>query len=93
MATKKTELNIEVGSKSVVSNKITDKNTSELAKLTREELSKRFHANIAERKRLSGENKLLLELWRKASPKNKKPAPKPTAKPTTKSTATKGKKK
>jgi hypothetical protein len=38
---------------------------AELAKLTRPQLVARHKANVEERKRLSNENKLLVELWRK----------------------------
>jgi hypothetical protein len=43
----------------------TKKANAELAKLTRPELHLRRLANVAERKRLSEENKLLVELWKK----------------------------
>jgi hypothetical protein len=46
--------------------KVTPKKANaELAKLTRPELHLRRLANVAERKRLSEENKLLVELWKK----------------------------
>jgi hypothetical protein len=66
MATKKTEPNKKV--QPVVGN---DKNN--FAKFTREQLSERFHANIAERKRLSEENKILLKLWKETGKNNAKP--------------------
>jgi hypothetical protein len=60
----------------------------ELANLTREQLSARYKANIAERKRLSSENKLLAQLWKEASPAKrtrvKKPSKTSVAKPTAK---------
>jgi len=40
--------------------------------MTREELTARYKANIAERKRLAEENKYLVELWKKAAVKGKK---------------------
>jgi hypothetical protein len=84
MATKKTELNKKIQSQSVVGSS-TGNDKNNFAKLTREQLSARYNANVAERKRLSGENKLLAQLWKEASPKGKKPVGvKPVAKPTSK---------
>jgi len=40
--------------------------------MTREELTARYKANVAERKRLAEENKYLVELWKKAAVKGKK---------------------
>jgi DNA primase len=60
----------------------------ELANLTREQLSARYKENIAERKRLSGENKLLVQLWKEASPA-KRTAKQTEVKPVAKATAKK----
>ena len=50
---------------------------NELASLSRDELHVRRLANVAERKRLSDENKLIVQLWKEAA---KKTVEKPTAK-------------
>jgi hypothetical protein len=61
-----------------------------LANLTREQLSARYKANVAERKRLSGENKLLVKFWKEASPAKRTRVKKPVVvKPVTKPMAKK----
>jgi hypothetical protein len=56
---------MEKKTKKAVKTTATNKANPELAKLTRPELHLRRLANVAERKRLSEENKLLVELWKK----------------------------
>jgi hypothetical protein len=51
--------------KTTATNKANAELAKHLAKLTRPELSARHKANVEERKRLSAENKLLVELWKK----------------------------
>jgi hypothetical protein len=53
---------------------------SELKKLTRPELLARFKGNVSERKRLSAENKLLIELYKKLSTRKRKSVIKKQAK-------------
>ena len=70
----------------------TTKANNELANLTREQLSARYKSNIAERKRLSAENKELVAFWKKAGkqktvkPVEVKPVAKAKAKPVAKKT-------
>jgi hypothetical protein len=69
--------------KPVLNTAVTATANKELAKLTREQLSARYEANVEERKRLSNENKALAQLWKEKSPvKAKKPVEKPTVKKT-----------
>ena len=60
-----------------------------LEKLTRPELSARYKANVSERKRLSDENKVLVELWKKLGKPKAKKTVKTAAKPRAKRLAKK----